>query len=885
VHISRIELENIKSYASRSFEFARGTTAITGENGAGKTTLIESVAWVLFDLLEYKKDDFVRRGEKKGSVRVTLISGLDEREYVVFRDTAAGYHVIDSQLGIRIADKKEEVTRFLWQHLGLEPGTDLRSLFRQAIGVPQGTLTAIFLEGHAERKAAFDRLLKVEEYRQASEKLRDTSRFLDSSISAIREKIARAEGELGRTEIVAEEHAVVSAELKNARREREDISRAAAKARASEAVFAEAARSHAQAKIEVEKARFERERAYLAQQAAQRELRQAMEAAEIVATVTVEAAKHTDATSRMKALESEREKRDALRSRKLDIERRLIESSSEIERLNDRLARSLASAKEIEQLVPKVVEQERIESALAAVRERMEGARIAEKRLADRMKRIEAVRESYKQNQTQLRHAKEMAALAATFSGLERQSNDLIKRIADLQAKLETDERFRREIDNGFCPVMTARCLNIKPDGKLEDYIADRTRELQLEIKSAQQYRLDLQPKLASARDAQIAASAVTEYESRAAALLEEGNSLKADIAQLEDEASKLTSLQSESSELESSLNVLGDPKSRTRYLRAEMEETPSLEESLKAAQAERDRASAENETLEKELAAFRDLDDSLQAAALIRDETVEAYRTFVANESLALSVDEKRQIFDSATATFEAAESRLAEADRKYTDATAAYDTEKHNQLRADLINLEKSEARLDVAVEAAERRAVQLNAELERFASVRGQLTDDFREKERLETVAETTGFIRDTLKEAAPRVAKNYVYRVSAEANQLFREITGDADRSLRWGEDYSISLEEDGFERPFISLSGGEQMSAALSVRLALLKQLSDIRIAFFDEPTTNMDAERRENFAAQIGRVKNFDQLFVISHDETFDEYVDHHIHLERERRI
>ena len=46
------------------------------------------------------------------------------------------------------------------------------------------------------------------------------------------------------------------------------------------------------------------------------------------------------------------------------------------------------------------------------------------------------------------------------------------------------------------------------------------------------------------------------------------------------------------------------------------------------------------------------------------------------------------------------------------------------------------------------------------------------------------------------------------------------------------------------------------------------------LIFFDEPTTNMDAERRENLAMQISRITHFDQLFVISHDETFDSYVD-----------
>ena len=38
---------------------------------------------------------------------------------------------------------------------------------------------------------------------------------------------------------------------------------------------------------------------------------------------------------------------------------------------------------------------------------------------------------------------------------------------------------------------------------------------------------------------------------------------------------------------------------------------------------------------------------------------------------------------------------------------------------------------------------------------------------------------------------------------------------------------------------------------------------------------DMDAERRERLAQQIGQVRHFKQLFVISHDDTFEEAVDH----------
>src|SRR5436853_7731460 len=40
--ITRLELENIKSYRNAVVDFRRDTTAISGPNGAGKTTLVDA---------------------------------------------------------------------------------------------------------------------------------------------------------------------------------------------------------------------------------------------------------------------------------------------------------------------------------------------------------------------------------------------------------------------------------------------------------------------------------------------------------------------------------------------------------------------------------------------------------------------------------------------------------------------------------------------------------------------------------------------------------------------------------------------------------------------------------------------------------------------------
>ena len=73
-----------------------------------------------------------------------------------------------------------------------------------------------------------------------------------------------------------------------------------------------------------------------------------------------------------------------------------------------------------------------------------------------------------------------------------------------------------------------------------------------------------------------------------------------------------------------------------------------------------------------------------------------------------------------------------------------------------------------------------------------------------------------------------------------------------------------------------------MAAALAVRLALLRALADIDVAFFDEPTTNMDRPRRERLAEAISNIKSFKQLFVISHDDTFANITENIIRVSRE---
>src|SRR5262245_17203009 len=116
MQITKVEIKNIKNHSESEFTFRPGVVAICGPNGSGKTTILESVAWVLFDHLDYKRDDFVKRGAKRGQVAVGFISDIDGREYVVTRDTGGGYFVYDPVTKTRLAEQKNQVVPWLRQH-------------------------------------------------------------------------------------------------------------------------------------------------------------------------------------------------------------------------------------------------------------------------------------------------------------------------------------------------------------------------------------------------------------------------------------------------------------------------------------------------------------------------------------------------------------------------------------------------------------------------------------------------------------------------------------------------------------------------------------------------------------------------------------------------
>jgi ATPase involved in DNA repair len=883
MHITKIELENIKSHVNSKFEFSRGTTAITGQNGAGKTSLLEAVAWTLFDLLDYKKDDFVRRGAKKGVARVTFESGLDEREYTVYRDTGTGYYVFDPRLKTRIADKKEEVCRFLWQHLGVDPGTDLDSLFRRAIGVPQGTFTAIFLESPAERKKAFDKLLKVDEYREGADKLRDTAKFIENKTIEVREKIAKAAGELTQHEHVSQQHKEFSEIAVKLGEDLIAITAEIEKRQSEVRVFDEKESDFLKLKTRVDQHTSEAAKSEIILQQKEAAVEQAKQAAESVEKAQTGHEKHLAALARLAELDRERTTRDKLTAEAAKVETALVKVNADRKRAQENFETAQKAHHQIEALRPLKIEQDGLDKELHKLRAEFTKANGALERTKKLEEDVARMRETYAANHKQIQEAELRSNGTGDVEGLQTLDSDLVKRLASLQAHLERDEKFQQEIRDGLCPILSQKCLNLKEGETLETFVSSQFSELRSEISVLETEQKMVAVRLKASREAEKVAATLATLTVRQDEIKAEGERLKQEIAALKEPSEKISELDNRISTIEERLKELDNPGARLPIFEAEAAREIEIRQEITQIESNIERLESDRKILVEQLESYKELDVQWTEFSVARDFSSEAHRTFLANETMAASLSAYRNDLETAKRSLAEIKTELQKAQESLDVASRDYDREKHLTAKAQLIEIGNRHVETKTRLDAAEHRKRQLADELKRLEEVRSAMQAEYLERDKLEKSAELTTFIRDTLKEAAPRVARNYVHRVSLEANQMFREVSGSAEQTLKWAEDYGILLEEDGHDRPFINLSGGEQMAAALSVRLALLKQLSDIRIAFFDEPTTNMDAARRENLAMQISQIKHFDQLFVISHDDTFEGYVDNHLSVEKDR--
>jgi exonuclease SbcC len=450
--------------------------------------------------------------------------------------------------------------------------------------------------------------------------------------------------------------------------------------------------------------------------------------------------------------------------------------------------------------------------------------------------------------------------------------NSVNSSIAEMKGRLNECERTIKELDKLEAEIKALEPLVVEQDKfdaelkRLMSEISSRDHELGLlreRMKPLKTMKGNMCPVLSG-----VECKSVTDFQSYYNAELSRIMGLKA-------------GLEGDKNEIADKLKALGDPKLSLSVKKENLKKKAQMtsdHERLKTLMADKQ---GEQIKLVSALSSFSSLESQFKAINEDLARLKPSYDEYQQNIRIAGQVAERKKELDAASATLEKRDTELKGLESELVEKKAAYDPDAHAAVKSSCEKLRADLASLGARVDAEENRIKAIDKDLEAIEEVIKQMAS-LNEKRTAEI--DYLAFVeraRDIIRMAGPEVIRVYIDLISREATEMYCEIAGDRRFEIKWTVDYDIVLTEDGRERTFRQLSGGEQMSAALAVRLAVLKILTSSDIVFLDEPTQNLDESRRERLAQEIMRIKDFKQMVIISHDDTFNASLENVIEIEK----
>jgi exonuclease SbcC len=898
MQILRVELENIKSYERATIEFAPGVNAIVGHNGAGKSTILEAIGFALFDSIPYKANDFLREGARTGTAAVTFVGSLDERPYRIERRLGGShlYVAYDVELQAKLCEGKSDVLAFVRKQIEADPTIDMSRLFADAVGVPQGTLTAAFLQQPAQRKVIFDALLQVDEYRTVVEKLREPRSLLAERQQAVAQEVAVLSARLERLPEL--EQAVVerTAELSNIEQSLETLHAQMERVECRKQEL-DSLRTQID-QLEIERARqMEQSNTIQVQLAeAQRLVAAAQQARAVVDSNLPGHDLYAAAQTRRSTLDGMQRKRQALREERAGADKQLALAQSELARSNEQLASIDAAEHLIATLAPAVAQQLTLEHALAATQ--AEGTRLQEaaKNLVVERRKLQQLREREQQLVAQLaqaeakqqelqtleqqlsalratitQHSGELATVQAAAGELKRQ-NETLESVPALEGVATalcpvceqplSDEHRRRMLQRNAQRLQELRQLYSATKNKLTD--AETTLNLTTEQHRSATDALRTLPRHSELQDVQ-------QRLLQAEQLIQEAAAMQAAAGEVERRAQQLTS----------ELEALQNPRQRMAIAAQHTMERPELEARRTSLEQQRQAAMSLLEQVDTVLAGMSALDRDIAEVEVTLQKNEAAFQAVLTFRQQAQELAERTTELERLQRAGERARNSLSETESRVRLVRAQFDPVEYAGILSDDQVLRSETGGLRARQALLQQEQVRAVTEVNALRAYQANLVQLTAAQEKLSRQGTVLESVRAVLRQSGPYITQALIRQISAAANQIFGELMQDFSRELCWSEDYGITLEVEGVSRQFVQLSGGEQMSAALAVRLALVREISNIDIAFFDEPTANLDDVRREALARQVMNIRGFHQLFVISHDDTFEQVTQNLVRVKR----
>ncbi len=919
MQILSVALTNFKTHKERQFQFELGTNAICGENGAGKTSILEAIAWVLFNYQgNYRKEDLIRNGASSAQAIVLFISSRDGRTYEVQRSTTGGYTLYDPQLAEKLpfTHIKDEVLPWLRQHLGVAPGTDLGQLFANTIGVPQGTFTADFLLSPEKRKPIFDTILKVEEYRETYRQSLSLSKYAEAQSQRLKDLIEQYEESLQSWDELQNRYQQLQMEITQGESQLARLEQQSQEiAQRRQTLLSQAEQVQ---KAQVQQQTLNSQIAAQQQSVSRMEvsLQQAQQAVKVCEQQRSAYDQFLAAEMQLKALGEQQQQRQQVLKQQQAYQRSLSKSQSDLARLEAKLEQFEAAEKSLNELGAQVTAQLQLEGQRTDLQKQVQtfaAARLQQKNLTEQNDRLG---HEIAQVENEIRRLAGLKGIDETIAQWEQQQSRVQEQLSRMAAAQQFEQALRSLSESGqarqdgyrtqvvsalatldgwarqfeglqgaaVTPIKDALfaggILSKETLAMINSILADLAEQTDPQQLQQQRKKLQQQLKQAYAQNAEL--TGLPKQEKKRSQLTTQQQTLQQQLSKLEKQLITEADTSQSLLQVEEQIKRLDNPRGKQQLLEKTLQQRSDSQRQYKVLESTRIAGVQQLEAISAQLQVFETLDADMQQQQQLKQTHQAGYMLHLQNQQAAGQVETIEAEYKQVIAELGELQTQKADLDEALAELTANFDPTAFAAVDKQYSDINSQADRLRGSLPQLQQRFADLTAQIETLKATAKKRDEAQAEMKQRDRIKRFIKYARTVYKTAGPRITERYVQNISREADRLFRELLGRANVALSWSADYEITVQEGAHTRRFLNLSGGEQMCAALAVRLALLKVLADIDVAFFDEPTTNMDRPRRAGLAEAIARIKSFNQLFVISHDDTFEQVTETVITVERE---
>ena len=919
--IKKVQLENYRSHSNSTVEFTKGVNLILGKNGRGKTSILEAISTVMFNTKDRSGKEtgksYIKFGEKSSKVEIDFIAN-DGREYNLkteFFKTKPKKQTLKDIIG---SEYDGDIQEKLEELCGIKKGFE--ETYENIVIAKQNEFINIFKAKPKDREEIFNKIFNTQIYKEmydsflkeAVDKYKEKVKDLDKEITFLKENMEDKEqitnflkveeiikNTLNKdfsetTEIInklsneIKDYETTEVELNNLVKNIKDEENKIKKYLSLLKENIIEAKQAKKSKIIVK----ENEKSYLEYLEIENRLKDLRENLD---NLLEEQKLNTQYQNNIKILKLNNEN---LKTDIINLEENISKNSEKKENLENEISELKAKEENLDLKLKKYIN-------LLDELEKLENFK--DKKLEDKLKKTTEIdilkKELVSKNDLfKIINIEELEKKLYNFQELEKELKLLEEQKIIFETEIKTLKKSSKELSNKICPFLNEKCQNLE-DKEAEDYFSSK---ISIKTEELENLKKNIEEKT------QILVEKVV-FEDKRKQYFELEKSIKDLELSLKNEEINLKEIELDIKNLDMDIQKLIENqefknsqmlREKKKELEVELrnlnldEKRENLKNLLENLEIEKEKILKNQNSIEsnlKEISEFLNKikEDTNKNIESIKseiktfenklDDLKNPYNEYLKNNVLAEDLDNLLLKVDK----------NIKELYSLRTDKNLLKEKVSNLEEKIKNIKIDELKEKYDIIKEELNEINKKLGSSQEKIENYKKILEKIFSQEEKqkklliefkkLENKFNKASLIRNEVGQMGRAISKYMLSGISNIASVNFNKITGRTER-IEWSNEekdkYAVYLVGQERKIAFEQLSGGEQVSVAIAIRGTMTEYFTNSKFMILDEPTNNLDIERKKLLAEYMGEIlNNLEQSIIVTHDDTFREMAEKIIEL------